>query len=268
MIDVQITPVHEGKGRTFRATCLGRVSADSVWESGDSKTARPVWAMFAGSEQELRPFIANLLAGRRVEPVTTRSRHDTEGRFEFLKSVAFRAIWQKEAEGSIVTVYLPPLFELDPGMVDPDGAAFLVMPPAAWAASQIIDTAPIAKHMAAFELPDDLDVAPLVPLAFLFASYLDRRTRYPLLADGRFYLQLLLACLKQGLASWPDTGYGEIFGVHRRYRFQALVEGLGLARPIVFCASHDAIGAMLDEQVAIFTETVANKPAKRKLVRH
>lgn len=307
MRDCFIAPVEKagggGKGRTFAATCLATVECDRIWKSGGGASKRPIWAMFAGSENELRPFMANVVAGRRVEFEGDKSR---DQQLEFLRSVGFRVTWQKEPEGSVVTVFLPELFELDPGMVDPDGAAFVCMPSRAWVEAQKIDAAPIIEHALKFELweassnqkkllarnfdsreeyrealieqkkeqakQDEL-LASLVPVSFLFASYLDRRTRFPLYADGRFYLQLMLACLKQGLASWPDDGryrgYGERgpFG-HNLKEFKAAgLEDVGLVQPIAFKASHDEIGAILDEQVSLFIEAVENKPVKRQLVR-
>lgn len=264
MREVVIAPAEKGKGRSFRATCLGLVQCDPLWAAGTTGHTRPVWAMFAGSEQELRPFVANLVTGRRVEFDSNSRRSDW---FEFLRTAGFRVTWQRELEGAVVTVFLPELFELDPGMVDPDGASFIVMPSVAWADTQKIDAAPIREHMAKFDVTNSqaLELDPAV--AFLFASYLDRRTRFPLYADGRFYMQLLLACLAQGLASWPDSHRHEDFGVNHMLRLSAQVEELGLVRPIAFSATHEQIGALLDEQVSLFIEAVEDRPVKRKLGR-
>ena len=142
MRDVRIEPKDEGKGRTFRATLLASVEADSMWEGGLTGTddARPVWAMFAASDAELRPFQANLATGRKIivgkEGSHYRRRSD---KIELLKTAGYQYTWQREAEGSILTACMMDLFRRDPGMVDPTGACFVVMPTEAWLASPKVD---------------------------------------------------------------------------------------------------------------------------------
>ena len=256
-----IEPQTEGKGRSFSALCLASVQADFLWEGGqtNSEEKRPVWALFAGSEQELRPFMANLRTGRRLELATgSRNRND---RMTFLKSAKYAVTWQREVEGSAATVYLPDLFQMDPGMVDPAGAAFVVLPTDAWSNSQVLDRAALVQHVKPLvplkydktPVLDDDTIAEMVPLAFLFAAYLDRRTRCPLLADGRFYLQLMLACLTEGLASLPPAGYSREWGVQSRLGFVTSgTKELGMSHGIAFGASHLSIDKILAEQVTLF----------------
>jgi hypothetical protein len=265
MREVRIEPKEEGKGRTFFSTCLATVECDNLWEGGQTSTdtVRPVWAMFAGSEQELRPFIANVTLGKKILIGGDRNAYRRkEDRMEFLKSTGYQTVWQREPEGSVVTVFLPDLFQLDPGMVDPSGAAFIILPPTAWAASQKIEAEPILDHVMSLEpnleacIKRD-DLAQLVPLSFLFGAYLDRRTRCPLVSDGRFYLQLMLACLDKGLASWSGDGYSRRFGVHARFRFTE--EGtarIGLDQGLAFQASHESIESVLSQQVELFFSIV------------
>lgn len=266
-----IEPQVEGKGRSFSALCLASVEADSLWDGGQTNLdeKRPVWAMFAGSEQELRPFMANLRTGRRIEfPLITYGRNK---RMSFLKSAKHAISWQREVEGTAATVYLPDLFQMDPGMVDPAGAAFVVLPTDAWSKSQVIDLAPLVQHVKPLVplgydrepvLTDDA-IAEMIPLAFLFAAYLDRRTRCPLLADGRFYLQLMLACLAEGLASMPSTttsSYSSQWGIQHRFGFSTSgTEELGISQGIAFKAEHPAIDKILAEQVALFFQATGNR---------
>ncbi len=281
--DVRIEPKVAGKGRTFRATYLASASADKLWEGGETDTGdieRPVFAVFAGSDAELRPFVANLMLGRRglVGENSNYGRRRVKG-FEFLKSAGFRYLWQREDEGTIVTVYLPELFLMDPGMVDPKVAKFVLLPSASWAARQEIDAAPIMKHARrlssvkkANKLPDDQyareqfeaplpddKLASLVPTAYLFAAFLDRRTRAPLLADGRFYLQVMLACLDKGLASWSPTRehyYGNaLFGEHKALAFVEYgTTDAGYLPGLAFKASHDELEALLAREVTTYFE--------------
>ncbi len=262
MRDVVIAPQQEGKGRSFRATLVAAVEADSLWSGGETATdhMRPVWAMFAGSEQELRPFGANLMTGRKVMFADGKRAYGRKARekLEVLRSAGFATIRQRTLDGALLTAYLPDLFQIDPGMVDPAGAKFICMPNIADMAAQTIEVEPIARHVERLGHPLDASkLRALVPLSFLFAAYLDRRTRFPLLADGRFYLQLLCACLKEGLASWPAETRSyrqEDFGHHSRFGFSAhAVDDVRLVEPIAFKATHDEIGAILDEQVTLFS---------------
>jgi len=284
--DVRIEPKVAGKGRTFCATYLASASADMLWEGGETDTGdieRPVFAVFAGSDAELRPFVANLMLGRRgLVGDNGYSRRAKKG-FEFLKSAGFRYLWQREQEGSVVTVYLPELFLMDPGMVDPKAAKFVLLPSASWAARQEIDAAPIVKHARRLEivkrvnkapnvfegsredfkevLPDD-KLAALVPTAYLFAAFLDRRTRAPLLADGRFYLQVMLACLNEGLASWsPTKDWGDpLFGEHKALAFAEYgTTDAGYLPGLAFMAEHEELEALLAREVTTYFELTKGK---------
>ena len=256
MKDVSIAPKDGAKGRTFHATCLATVEADAMWEGGTTTSdVRPVWAMFGGSEQELRPFMANVRLGRKIQ-ISHDGYQRKNDHMEFLKSAGYRITWQREEEGSIATICLPDFFLLDPGMIDPEGARFIILPPTQWSKSQKIDVAPIVTHAEKmypqFE-PDYL--ASLVPLAFLFCSYLDRRTRCPLVSDGRFYMQVFLACLEKGLATWtsnPHSSYHQNeFGVHHRFRFTETNTSQVVLNPgVCFYGSHESIESVLSKEVS------------------
>lgn len=255
------------KGRSFRATPVAMVTANALWDEGlNGKTIRPVWAMFAGTEQQLRPFVANLKAGRKAEP-SNNHRGGDDDRLEFLRSVGFVTSWQREPEGSLVTLFHPELFRLDPGLVDPQAIRFVLLVPADWSDAQGVDVTSAVRHV--HSLAPQLDVSylsRLVPTAYLFAAYLDRRTRCPLVADGRFYLQLLVAALDVGFASLPgsDLKYnpdrGE-WGHHRSHCFNVQLGGsydrlqlgdVGLAQAISFKASHESFESFLAEQVTSY----------------
>jgi hypothetical protein len=267
MKDYEIQPQKDQKGRSFRATCLAVATADSLWEEGANGNAiRPVWALFAGSEQEMRSFVANLKAGRKAEPAQDNWRGGDEERFEFLRSVGFSTAWQREPEGTLVTLFHPELFRLDPGLIEPAKIRFALFVPSDWSRAQRVDrTAPVrhvqplAPKLAAEQL------STLVPAAYLFAAYLDRRTRCPLVADGRFYLQLLVASLDAGFASVPgrDVKYNnysrEEWGHHRSHRFnfemgssyhdRLPLDSIGLEHAISFNSTHIDFEPFLAAQV-------------------
>lgn len=250
------------KGRAFTSHCVAAIIADSIFaESGDAdKAIRPVWAMFAGSEAETRPFIANLRLGRKAEPANS-SRVSANERYEFLKSIGYSVAIQREVEGTITTLYHPELFRLDPGMVDPEGIRFILLVPEDWAAVQDVEPSPAIHHALKLGIKfDKVDLTTLVPAAYLFTAYLDRRTRCPLLADGRFSMQILLAALDQGLASFPGDGLryarnsGE-WGYNPKHGFRAeRLERAGIQHAISFGATHEVFEAFLAEQVTRFFE--------------
>jgi hypothetical protein len=274
--DLIIQPSGE-KGRSFQATLLASVTADALWSGGSTATddVRPVWSMYAGSEQSLRAFVANLRCGRKAAYAGSGKGFGSrrgEKRLEVLKSAHYQLTWQRADIGSLATLFLPDLFRADPGMVDPVGASFVLLPPRSWADAQTIDDADVARatrHVAA--LVDDNGngngypikpeaLAELVPIAALFAVYLDRRVRLPLVADLAFYLQLLLACLDTGLASWSETGaeryraedaghWGEARDLGFDERGTAAV---GLLPGVALKATHEAIGELLAEQATIY----------------
>jgi hypothetical protein len=237
--------------------------------------------MFAGSDAELRSFTTNLRLGRKAERLSNfRSRGGDEERLEFLKTVGYQITWQRESEGAIATLFHPELFRLDPGMVDPAGIQFVLLVPADWEAAQAVEVTAAVDHVRALAPKVDPSfLERLVPTAYLFAAYLDRRTRCPLVADGRFYLQLLVASLDQGLASLPGNcarydSHRSEWGHNGRHGFNLEVGGerysrdgietIGLRHAISFHASHEQFEVFLAEQVSLFFDhhtPVAARPA-------
>lgn len=258
-----------GKGRAFSAELLGYVTADALWDGGQAGTTnvvRPVYLTLALSEQEAGPFVANLRAGRKA--TLGRDRHPK--RFELLRSAGYAFALQRHPEGVLATAYLPELFRLDPGMVDPTGARFVVLPDAGWCREEAwrLDILDAVEHVrslrstnmdfydALTESRDRLarvgtELAEIVPTSALFAAYLDRRVRAPLIPDLRFYLQVLVAALGAGLATVSD-------GHHRaRLGFETVhLDELGFAPGVAFLASHEQVETLLAAEVARFYERV------------
>jgi len=263
------------KSRSFSAMLLGSLQADSLWEGGEANTKaiRPVWAQFGTTEDEMRPFLANFRSGRKAQ---TLSRHGhKESEIELLKTAGYQFATTKTSVGTVVTAFLPDLFRMDPGMVDPKGVRFVVLPPQAWLDQQAahLDTKAAVTHVRRFYKPSALGVSQdwnqkgtepalvakrdqilegLLPLSTLFTAYLDRRTRSPLIPDVRFQLQLLAAALSNGFASLPGDGYRQGWG-HGGHRFKFDTDdALGYGTPLAFKANHTDLETFLAEQVAIF----------------
>ena len=252
------------KGRAFRGYELASVRADRLWSGGETDTGeieRPVWVMFAAGDQEIRPFIANVAAGRKAALVEPRGDINRGKGLELLRSAGYRFTFQREAEGVIATACIPELFAIDPGMIDPAGVRFVLLPSAEWAMAQEIDTNAIVRHVQRLTPRpplDDAQVASLAATAFLFAAYLDRRTRAPLPADGRFYVQLLLACLRDGVASWTSPlerhrRDERRWGINPKLQFfERGTTGVGLLPGLAVSTSHETLERLLAAQVSKF----------------
>lgn len=286
MKDYAIQPPNKAqKGRSFKATCVAVATANSLWDEGaNGKTIRPVWAMFAGTDQQLRPFVTNLKMGRKAEPAENNWKGGDDERFEFMRSVGFTASWQRETEGSLVTLYHPELFRVDPGLIDPLTIRFLLFVPTDWSQAQRADVESPAAVRHVQPLVPKLEasyLSSLVPAAYLFAAYLDRRTRCPLVADGRFYLQLLVASLERGFASFPggdvkrNQHSRDTWGLHKGHSFnfemgsgywdRLPIGSIGLEHVVSFNSTHIDFEPFLAEQVTQYFARVKGKARRGRV---
>lgn len=236
----------EKKGRAFTASLLGWAIADALWPGGSvcSNTTRPVWMSLLGSDAELRAVVANLQAGRKAEVLHADgnpSRHDA--RIEFLRSERFSVAWQRTPEGTRATLYHPELLRRDPGMIDPSGIAFVVLPEPGWLAR---------PSGSARKIDHDADWADVEAVAPVFARWLDCRTRCPILPQPAFHAELLLACMDAGIARVERA---------RRYTsanplgFMVRSEQeIDLGPCVAFRAGHPTFQAVLSQETARFLE--------------
>jgi hypothetical protein len=131
---------HPPKTRRFQVTYLAHLCANAWWSGGQAAAdaTRPVWLLVAATERAARPFVANLQTGHRAVLVPYRPDQTFTpsplAQMELLKSAGYRFLWQRLTGGpdgplALVTAYLPDLFMLDPGLIDPTGVAFLALTP-------------------------------------------------------------------------------------------------------------------------------------------
>lgn len=227
------------KGRAFTATLVSYVEARDIVPRGND-TIRPVFMTLAGTDNELRPFVANLRTGKKAESGGGRRYAD---KFEVLKSSGYQVAWQRTPVGALVTIFAPDLFALDPGMVDPKGVTFCLLPSKAWLRptdAPIPDVVPEDRR-------DDVRA-----LASLFIAYLDRRTRCPLIPDPRFYVQVLANALDEGLAEWSrDTDWSRAWARSSTFEEYGTAD-VGLAPGIWFHTSHERLEEFLAQQVRVY----------------
>lgn len=261
------------KSRAFAASLFAWVEADGLWEGGDADTEvrRPVYAVFGCADGEASAFAANLRCGRRCEVHNgdTGNKHArTKGeRWEFMRSARYEYRTQRHVDVNAVAlqVFLPGLLRIDGGgMVDKEGAAFVVLPSRLWAERQSFSEAAALRHVKAMGCARDVeaaDIARALPAAVatgaLFAAYLDRRTRCPLPSDERLYLQILVAAVDAGMAAVatprPSWGSEAAWGWSKDIRYEEHgLARVGLLPGVAFKAKHEVLEPFLAEQVDRF----------------
>jgi len=267
MEDLIVTNGAEGeKTRAFSATLLTLVLADNLWDQSKGGTLRPVLLSVASTEEEMRAFLANLRMGRKVSFATGRTpdwANYLDAHLEVLKTSGFRWTSQRFEGGVVVTTgFYPDLFTMDPGMVDPEkGIRFCLLPPSGWVVSDQ-EVTEVSAYMVAADLWADSpgELARFAVLAPLFMAYLDRRTRCPLLTDRRFALQLLVACLRKGLATvscerrssrsyYTREPFGEL---SRLGYMEVRPEAAGYQPGLAFLSDHETFERILAQEVATF----------------
>ncbi len=265
MLDLIIQTEGESKGRSFRASLLAYVEGSALWSGGaTSENTRPIWCMIAATDAESGPVMANLRGGKKASIVGTESgygRKRKSEQFELLKSAGYEFAAQRHAEGTVWTAYLPELFKLDPGMVDPVGVKFAFLPVKEWCPEPSND---VLAHVQELNPARTLaDLAPIARLGPLFAAYLDRRSRCPMIPDPRFYAQIAVEFCRVGVATFA-SGSREAWHRGKLGYDETGVETVGLLPGMAMQASHETVEAVLAEQVGLFDQVVSGSVVEEK----
>jgi hypothetical protein len=279
-LDLTISTEAGSKGRSFKGSLLASIDADRLWEGGngaDPMLRRPVYAVVGSSEQQSKTLLANLRTGRKAELGVVESHRKAPLRMELLRSAGYRFVQQRCPSGVVIVAYLPDLFEIDPGMVDPKQITFVLAPSREWVSQDAMSPAVVADAVAhGLSLGVDVcenwrdDDAPAIEarladwarLAPLFAAYIDRRTRAPLIPSVAFQLQLFVACLDKGFATLSTPPHTSRFkrdapfgmNVAMGYR-EHDVEEIGHLPGVAFRATHEDFEPFLAEQAALYVKT-------------
>lgn len=244
------------KGHAFEATLVSYVLADGLWSGGEARsdTRRPVYAMLAGDETTMRFFLANVREGRKFGiPGDGSSKKGVA--FEFLRSGGYTVSPPQRTSGGVVhEVYLPGLFRRDLGMVDPTDVAFIVLPPRWWLARSGLDVAPLRSFVARLWPEFSGNLVELVHTAVLFSAHLDRHTHAPLIADLRFYIQVFLAAVADGLAAWNPSKLAATrlqtpTRAEKLFFHESRLEAAKLLPGVAFKATQEEVKAMLALEV-------------------
>lgn len=242
------------KGRSFSAELLAVAQADSLWEGGgtSSDAKRPVWMVLGGSELELRAFMANLMTGKVA--VEDSRRHNFDAlrgtKYEILRSAGYAHHTLKVGGGAVTTLYLPDLFCLDPGMVDPEYVRFVVVPPKAWVAAQSFDldeARTLVERLSGTRWDvKDAEIHDKLAEGVLFLSYIDRRCRYPIPFSPALGAWLMMVCEQRKMLFRPTSHYS--YSYNREYQVEG-AERVQALPGFAFNAKHDVLGEVLSTEI-------------------
>jgi hypothetical protein len=265
---LRVESKEDSKGRSFRGEIVAYACADSYWEGGENANrdlTRPVFAVFACSDAEARPFQANLQCGNKALVFSDHGYEEKGKRWEFMRSAKYTYHQQKHPEGVFVKAYLHELFRDDAAMVDPNEVKFILLPAKDWLAPE--DTR-VANHVLEWArrvdwkalhrpAPKDEQIETIVNTCHLWARQIAVRTKLPIPNDARFFAQALAACLHVGISSFPaGESYGwreRPFGETQDFKAEGL-DLFGLSIGVATKAKHDEIAKVFAEQVEIFFE--------------
>lgn len=260
---LRVESKEDSKGRSFRGEVVCYASANGYWEGGENagrELIRPVYAVFACSDAEARPFTANLQCGNKAQCFNDYG-HDDRTKWEFLRSAKYSFVPQKHPEGVFVQVYLHDLVRDDAAMVDPDWVKFILLPAKEWLAP---DDPKVEAHLVKWRAgidwkginktaPCDADLANIEYSCHLWAKQIAVRTKLPIPNDARFFAQALAACLLHGVSTFSGEGRGwqPPFGENGGFATEGL-DRFGLSIGIATKAKHEDIAKVFAENVEIF----------------
>lgn len=184
-----------GKGRTFRVSLLGFITADAYHANGSGRAYRPAYLSIAESDAQVRAFVANLRTGRAAD-VQDAAGHHLGKQLETPRGLGLRWHFKKMDRPAGVTVatgYLPELCDLDPGILQED-IRFLFGPPRWWVDREM--QAPSIQALPA-------KIRREAVIGQLFAAFLDKRSPLPIVPDPLFHRRLYVAAREMGWFRLP-----------------------------------------------------------------
>jgi len=211
------------KGRSFRAALIAYLSW-SGFRTGKRGTPTPLLAAVAGTEGELRPFVANLRSGA----TALRASEDT-GPYQLClgERPVHRCFVQRIGPDLVATHFVPNLFSLDPPPGTP--CQFVLAPPTRWIARE-------TERLAASGTEHPRQLA----LARYFVAFVDRRTEFPIPPYPELHRALYQAFARQDLLH--DESHRDVTA----FGFSAL----GYEEPIVVDAPKDQLETILRELIS------------------
>jgi hypothetical protein len=261
---LRVESKEDSKGRSFRGEIVCYATANGFWEGGENagrELIRPVFAVFACSDAEARPFQANLQCGNKAQCFNDYG-HDDRTKWEFMRSAKYTYVQQKHPEGVFVQAYLHELFRDDAAMVDPNEVKFILIPSVEWLAPE---SSEVMVHLRSWaekvdwkerstQPATDAQLSLIVRSCHLWARQIAVRTKLPIPNDARFFAQALASCLLIGAATLSCDnrhGWTSPFGEHSGFVCEGL-ERFGLSSGIATKAKHEDIAKIFAECVDVF----------------
>lgn len=246
-LNLTVESVNKDKGRSFSSILLASVVCDSLWSnSSPSNIVRPIYLSIAGSDNELRPFVANLKVGSKIY-ISNRYGNQERFKLEIMRSVDYQFSWQKIKDFSVVTIFQPELFKIDPGIVENDKISFCILP----TNDMLVEPNPDIIYYLTSKGYNEKDSIFAAKIAPIFIAYLDRRTRCPLILDERFYPLLFLKCLNNDV---PIVGRktSNNMGYSRKAYIEYGLDNVNLNDGVVMLSSNDLFEEVLSKTVKEF----------------
>ena len=267
---LRVESKEESKGRSFRGEVVCYASANGYWEGGENagrELIRPVYAVFACSDAEARPFTANLQCGNKAQVFSDHGYQEKGTYWEFMRSAKYTYVQQKHSEGVFVQAYLHDLFRDDSAMVDPDEVKFILIPSIEWLAP---DDQRVNEHLRtcfsrvnwkerSCTAPSEAQIETIARSCHLWAKQIAVRTKLPIPNDARFFAQALAACLLHGVSTFSGSGSGwsPPFGENGGFVTEGL-DRFGLSIGIATKAKHEDIAKVFAENVELFFSMIRN----------
>ncbi len=245
------------KGRSFRGVVLAYATAPGLWGlSAGAEALRPVYLSVAASDDEAPSLLENLRAGERA--ILKGEHFGVSGvPLELMRSAAYAFAGQRTPEGTILTGYLPELFDFHPGLLDPEAVRFVLLP-----ARHDFEAIPVSaeemtavwRHLSALGDPAESAISrDLCATAAMWAAYLDQRCELPIPPELEFRVQLCVAALREGLTSRPlplRASEERAPDQHSALGFRLyLAQGFPLVPGVACRAGHVELAAFLAEQI-------------------
>lgn len=249
-----ITIVSEkgGKTRSFCGSVAAYIKTDMLWDGGQANTdyIRPTWALILASEGAFGPLMANLRTGRKADLGEKDWSRKTPPRMEFMKSEKYALLTQRTPFGIAGTLYLPAIYNLDPGMIDPVGIQFALVLQRQHVQDLQWDRRQALDHCAKVGVPVTESTERLLDLAPYVAGYIDRRTRCPLPVDTRFYAQLMYAALN------IDMMESSLYSARRTGLHAEGLDDAGMLPAVAWRCTHEDFEKFLAQQAKLFFQHV------------
>lgn len=250
------------KGRSFGAQLVALQMAQGYWENSDTDPLRPTFALFACSRQEAIPFLANLRKGYKlyVDGIGYKSRGGWP--VEFLRGADYEYNLQHVQGGSLIEVFLRPLYEFKPGMSDPDQVCFLM------AVSQErlrvegarFPTEGLDAAIASVPFKptrhegEPFDRETVVAEAVRFGAALHERGLVPVPPEPIFCVRLLLSAIQRGFAKRNQRAKLGFSPNDSEALFCEFGMAMAKRAPgLAFCASQRTVAEWLAEEVRAAT---------------